>query len=104
MTKGRGLKELEDLEVVFKALAHASRRHILIVLNARGGSMTAGEIAGRFSCTWPTTTRHLRILEQAGLVRVDKRGREWIYILETERIRRVVSGWLKWFEPANKKE
>jgi DNA-binding transcriptional ArsR family regulator len=104
MTKGRGLKELEDLEVVFKALAHASRRHILIVLNARGGNMTAGEIAGRFSCTWPTTTRHLRILEQAGLVRVDKRGREWIYILETERIRGVVSGWVKWFEPATKKE
>ena len=98
MTKARGLKELEDLEVVFKALAHASRRHILIVLNARGGSMTAGEIAGRFSCTWPTTTRHLRILEDAGLVRVDKRGREWIYVLQTERVREVVSGWLNWFE------
>jgi DNA-binding transcriptional ArsR family regulator len=99
MTKARGLKELEDLEVVFRALAHASRRHVLIVLNARGGSMTAGEIAGRFSCTWPTTSRHLRILEDAGLVRVDRRGREWIYVLETERIRAVVSGWLKWFEP-----
>ena len=66
--------------------------------------MTAGEIAGRFSCTWPTTTRHLRILEQAGLVRVDKQGREWIYHLETERIRGVVSGWLKWFETATRKE
>jgi DNA-binding transcriptional ArsR family regulator len=98
MTKGRGLKELEDLEVVFRALAHQTRRHILIVLNARGGSMTAGEIAGRFSCTWPTTTRHLRILEQAGLVRVDKKGREWIYVLEAERIQKVVKGWLKWFE------
>ena len=98
MTKGRGLKELEDLEVVFRALAHESRRHILIVLNASGGSMTAGEIDGRFSCTWPTTTRHLRILEQAGLVRVDKKGREWIYVLENERIQKVVRGWLKWFE------
>ena len=98
MTKGRGLKELEDLEVVFRALAHETRRHILIVLNARGGSMSAGEIAGRFSCTWPTTTRHLRILEQAGLVRVDKKGREWIYVLENERIQKVVKGWLKWFE------
>ncbi|HSE41003.1 MAG TPA: metalloregulator ArsR/SmtB family transcription factor [Acidobacteriota bacterium] len=98
MTKGRGLRELEDLEVVFKALAHETRRHILIVLNARGGSMSAGEIAGRFSCTWPTTSRHLRILEQAGLVRVDKKGREWIYVLESERIQKVVKGWLKWFE------
>ena len=76
MTKGRGEKELEDLEIVFRALAHSSRRHILIVLNARGGAMTAGEIAGRFACTWPTTSRHLRILKEAGLVRVEKRGRE----------------------------
>lgn len=37
--------------------------------------MTAGEIAERFSCTWPTTSRHLRVLESAGLVRVEKRGR-----------------------------
>lgn len=99
MTTSRGVRELRDFERVFKALAHESRRHILIVLNARGGSMTAGEIAGRFSCTWPTTTRHLRVLENAGLVRVDKRGREWVYILESERIRKVVGGWLNWFEP-----
>jgi ArsR family transcriptional regulator, arsenate/arsenite/antimonite-responsive transcriptional repressor len=99
MTKSRGLQELQDFERVFKALAHESRRHILIVLNARGGSMTAGEIAGRFQCTWPTTTRHLRVLENAGLVRVDERGREWIYILESERIHKVVGGWLKWIKP-----
>jgi DNA-binding transcriptional ArsR family regulator len=98
MTRGRGEKDLEDLEQVFKALAHASRRHVLIVLNARGGSMTAGEIARRFSCTWPTTSRHLRILETAGLVRVDKQGREWVYILEADRLRRVVGEWLRWFE------
>ena len=59
MKKGRGEKELDDFESVFKALAHASRRHVLIVLNARGGSMTAGEIASRFSCTWPTTSRRM---------------------------------------------
>jgi len=100
MARGRGEKELEDLEVVFKALAHASRRHVLVVLNARGGSMTAGEIARRFSCSWPTTSRHLRVLVEAGLVRVDKRGREWIYVLEADRIRRVVGGWTDWFEPS----
>ena len=99
MTKGRGERELEDFETVFKALAHSSRRHILVVLNARGGSMTAGEIARRFSCTWPTTSRHLRILEEAGLVRVEQRGREWNYVLEADRIRGVVGGWLHWFEP-----
>jgi DNA-binding transcriptional ArsR family regulator len=99
MAKGRGEREMEDLEKVFTALAHASRRHVLVVLNARGGRMTAGEIAGRFSCSWPTTSRHLKILVEAGLVRVDKQGREWIYVLAADRIRRVVGGWVRWFEP-----
>lgn len=101
--KGRGEKQMEDLERVFKALSHASRRHILIVLNARGGSMTAGAIAERFSCTWPTTSRHLRVLEEAGLVRVDRQGREWLYVLQSERIREVVGGWLQWLEPTPKR-
>lgn len=104
MSTSRGLRELEDLERVFKALAHPSRRHVLIVLNARGGSMTAGEIAKRFSCSWPTTSRHLRILENAGLVRVDKRGREWAYNLESERLRDIVGEWLQWFESKEMRE
>jgi DNA-binding transcriptional ArsR family regulator len=104
MTRGRGERELEELESVFKALGHASRRHILIVLNARGGSMTAGQIARRFSCSWPTTSRHLRILEEAGLVRVDRQGREWNYVLETDRITRVVGGWVRWFDSAKSEE
>jgi DNA-binding transcriptional ArsR family regulator len=95
---GRGERDLQDLERVFKALAHASRRHVLVVLNARGGSMTSGDIARRFSCSWPTTSRHLRVLEGAGLVRVEKRGREWVYVLESERLRQVAGGWLGWFE------
>ena len=44
---------LADVDAVFAALAHASRRHILLVLHYRGGEMTAGEIAARFDCTWP---------------------------------------------------
>lgn len=87
------------MEAVFNALAHASRRHILLVLRYRGGEMTAGEIAERFACSWPTTTRHLRILEDAGLVNVEKRGRERIYRLDQERLRRITSKWLHPFEP-----
>ena len=94
---GLGERDLTDLEAVFAALAHASRRHVLVVLNARGGAMTAGEIARRFSCSWPTTSRHLRTLESAGLVSVARRGREMVYRLETERLDQVVGGWLHWF-------
>jgi DNA-binding transcriptional ArsR family regulator len=83
---------------VFAALAHEQRRHILLTLKFRGGEMTAGDIADRFACSWPTTTRHLRVLESAGLVSVEKRGRERIYKLETARLRGIAGGWLAWFD------
>ena len=91
-------RELADTEAVFAALAHASRRRILLVLRFHGGRMTAGEIARRFDCTWPTTSRHLRKLEEAGLVGVDKAGRERVYRLDAARLRRVVGDFAGWFE------
>jgi DNA-binding transcriptional ArsR family regulator len=99
MTKSRGERDLLDLEAVFKALSHASRRQVLVILKARGGAMTAGEIAKRFSCSWPTTSRHLRTLESAGLVRVDRHGREWVYSLESSRLHGVLGDWLGRFAP-----
>jgi DNA-binding transcriptional ArsR family regulator len=96
--KSRGLQELEDLEVVFSALAHGSRRTILSILKARGGEMTSGAIAARFDCSWPTTTRHLRALEDAGLVRVELNGRERIYKLDVDRLLSVAGRWVDRFQ------
>jgi DNA-binding transcriptional ArsR family regulator len=84
-------------EAIFAALAHPLRREILLVLNFRGGSMSAGEIAGRFACRWPTTTRHLKVLQKAGLVRVEKRGRQRIYALNARLLRARMSEWMGWF-------
>lgn len=83
---------------MFACLAHASRRQILLSLLHHGGAMTAGEIASRFGCSWPTTSRHLRQLEEAGLVVVETRGRERAYELASDRLARVVGGWVRRFE------
>jgi DNA-binding transcriptional ArsR family regulator len=88
-------RELEQLDRVFNALAHQSRRTILSVLNARGGSMTSRQIADRFECTWPTTTRHLRVLEDAGLVRIEVTGRERHYQLNAAMLKSTASQWLQ---------
>jgi DNA-binding transcriptional ArsR family regulator len=96
----RAASEILRTETIFNALAHAQRRQILLVLRFRGGAMTAGEIADRFSCSWPTTTRHLRILEDAGLVRVKKQGRERVYHLDPRKLRATVGNWLNWFDEA----
>ncbi|MGH9250724.1 MAG: ArsR/SmtB family transcription factor [Acidimicrobiales bacterium] len=93
----RGLRELDELEAVFGALANGHRRHILVTLHARGGAMTAGELADRFSHSWSTTTRHLQRLEAAGLVRVEKAGRERRYTLDADHLRRTTSTFLEVF-------
>ena len=95
--KARGLQELEDHDFVFGALAHRSRRTILSILHVRGGEMTSGAIAARFDCSWPTTTRHLRVLEDAGLVRVELEGRERVYRIDTQRLTTVAGNWIHRF-------
>ena len=94
----RGLEELDAFDSVFAALANRSRRTILSVLHARGGEMTSGAIAARFDCSWPTTSQHLRVLEQAGLVTISMHGRERVYRLESERLHDVAGGWLGRFK------
>src|SRR5499433_3032624 len=83
-------------EAVFTALAHPVRRRILITLHFEGGSMTAGEIAAMFEHAWPTTTRHLRVLESAGLLHHDREGRTRLYHLDRRRVD-LVRDWLAWF-------
>jgi DNA-binding transcriptional ArsR family regulator len=90
-------ERLAALDAVCSALAHPARRQILLTMKFRGGSMTAGEIDGRFGHAWPTTTRHLRVLEAAGLVSVKKQGRTRVYRLERKQLE-IINEWLRWFE------
>lgn len=50
----------------FKALAHPLRRDIVERLS--GGSATVAEVSGDFRVSKPTISRHLRMLEEAGVV------------------------------------
>ena len=76
-----------------------TRREILVLLNSRGGELPSGYLAKHFMHSWPTTTRHLRVLEEAGLVSVRRTGRSSIYRLERERLRAVVRDWFALFAP-----
>ncbi len=88
---------MDAYEVVFTALAHPVRRRILLTLNFEGGSMSAGEVAAVFDHAWPTTTRHMKLLEDAGLVSHERQGRARIYRIERERLK-LVQDWLAWFQ------
>ena len=89
-------KRMDAYEAVFTALAHPARRRILMTLNFEGGSMTAGEIAGMFEHAWPTTSRHIKVLESAGLVRYKRDGRNVIYHIDRRRLD-LLRDWFAWF-------
>src|SRR5947208_1690640 len=90
---------LQETECVFEALSHEVRRHIVLLLSHLGDELPSGYLAKRFAHSWPTTTRHLRVLETAGLVSVRREGRSCVYRLERDRLQ-VVSGWLALLDPA----
>lgn len=63
--------ERERLDAVFFALSDGTRRDILMHLSR--GEASVSELVRRFSLTQPAISRHLKVLEQAGLIR---RGRD----------------------------
>jgi ArsR family transcriptional regulator, arsenate/arsenite/antimonite-responsive transcriptional repressor len=65
----------------YRALGDPTRREVLRLL--REGDMTAGELAGHFEISWPSVSRHLKVLETASLVTSQRRGGHIIYSLQT---------------------
>ncbi len=86
----------DTYELVFGALAHAARRRVLLTIYFNGGSMTAGEIAAVFEHAWQTTTRHLQVLEKAGLLTHERQGRMRVYRLQRKRLE-LARDWLAHF-------
>ena len=85
---------LEEVDAVFHALAHESRRNLVLILSHLGGELPSGYLARRFQHSWPTTTRHLNVLLHAGVVEVRREGRGSHYRLNRELLTRVLGGWL----------
>jgi uncharacterized protein YndB with AHSA1/START domain/DNA-binding transcriptional ArsR family regulator len=87
------------VDAVFKALADPTRRSLLDELFARDGQ-TLGELEQRLPMTRFGVMKHLKLLEQAGLVATRKRGREKLHFLNPVPIRLVHDRWVsKYAEP-----
>lgn len=83
------------LDDVFIALANPVRRGILARL-AKGWA-TVGDLAQPFDISAPAITKHLRILERAGLVTRSKRGRQHYLHLVAEPIQEAAE-WMSFYE------
>src|SRR4029453_8936263 len=75
------------MDATLRALANPARRAILeLVWDAEGPS---SEIAEAVGATRPATSQHLRVLREAGLVRVRADGSQRLYRVDTERLAEV---------------
>jgi len=80
-----------QLDRVFEALASRPRRQILAYLSEAELSTT--ELAARFSMTAPAISRHLSILETAGLVTSERKGQFVLYRLNRDNLVNTLTGY-----------
>lgn len=77
MSPGRDLRRPD---VVFKALGSPARLALVRALS--GGERCVCELVGVAGLGWSTTSKHLDVLRQAGVVSSDRRGQKMFYRLE----------------------
>jgi DNA-binding transcriptional ArsR family regulator len=81
------------MDSIFTALASSPRRKILAYLSAT--DLTAGEIASRFDMSKPAISKHLQILENAGLIHGEKLGQYVRYSLVRENLVNTLNGFVQ---------
>jgi DNA-binding transcriptional ArsR family regulator len=87
------------MDTIFKALADPTRRDLLDELFAEDGQ-TLSALERRLPMTRFGVMKHLKVLEQAGLVTTRRRGREKLHFLNPVPIRLIHDRWVsKYAEP-----
>ncbi|WP_313150874.1 ArsR/SmtB family transcription factor [Lysinibacillus capsici] len=79
---------------VFQAIADPTRRSVLQLLAASDRPIS--KITEHFTISRTAVVKHLKILEQAELISAQKKGREKIYTLHSERLKEI-EDWLRYF-------
>ncbi|WP_137937965.1 metalloregulator ArsR/SmtB family transcription factor [Chitinivorax sp. B] len=72
----------QSLDRIFEALASGPRRQILAYLTE--AELSTSDLATRFSMSTPAISRHLSVLETAGLVTSERRGQFVMYRLNRD--------------------
>jgi DNA-binding transcriptional ArsR family regulator len=84
---------VDDDDLVFKALGHPTRRFLLDLLFEREGR-TLTELDSQVDMTRIGVMKHLRLLEEAGLVLTRRSGREKLHFLNPVPIRLIHDRWI----------
>lgn len=89
--------EHHETDLLFKALADASRRKLLDLLNAHDGR-TLNELCEHLDMSRQGVTQHLAVLEAANLVATMRRGREKLHFLNPVPLQEIYERWISKFE------
>jgi len=73
---------VNPLDALFQALASVPRRQILAFLGQT--ALSTSDLAARFGMTPPAVSRHLSVLQQAGLVSAERQGQRVLYRLHRD--------------------
>lgn len=79
-----------EVDRIFDALASRPRREILAYLSKV--ELTTSDLAQRFKTSAPTISRHLSVLEAAGLVRSERRGQLVYYSITPDNLVNTLTG------------
>jgi DNA-binding transcriptional ArsR family regulator len=79
-----------QVDRIFEALASRPRREILAYLSKT--ELTTAELAARFDMTAPSISRHLSVLENAGLVTSERQGQRVLYRLNPDSLVNTLTG------------
>ena len=83
------------LDIVFRALADPTRRAMLRSLS--GGERNVSDLAAPFRMSFAASAKHVKVLEQAGLVRRTMRGRSHVCRLNPAPLA-AADKWLRYYE------
>lgn len=99
MPKQRIERQLAQAAVLFAALGDETRLALLQRLS-QDGPASISSLAARFEITRQGVTKHLRVLEEAGLVNGQRQGRESVYEMRAEQLaearrclKQIARGW-----------
>ena len=84
-----------SLDIVFHALSDRTRRGMLARL--RDGALSVGDLAAPYAMSFAGAAKHVKVLERAGLVRREVRGRTHLCRLEAARLAEA-QAWLNHYE------
>lgn len=87
----------QKVNKIFKAIADANRREIFHLLVVAGTAFSISQISEKFDISRQGVTKHVKLLEDAGLVKIEAKGRERFCIANPKQLQHV-KDWIAFYD------